>query len=82
MSSGSEKMKKDTARFTLDMLPELRRRLKIIATLKGRTMRAYCLSAIETQIARDEAEISDAPSLRALEQSSASEAPDLDQGAA
>jgi len=44
----------NNSRFTLDMTPELRTRLKIAAAHKGVTMREYCLSAIEQQLAREE----------------------------
>ncbi len=43
------------SRFTLDMTPELRTRLKIAAARKGVTMRQYSLSAIEQQLEREEA---------------------------
>jgi predicted DNA-binding protein len=42
------------SRFTLDMTPELRTRLKIAAARKGITMRQYSLSAIEQQLEREE----------------------------
>ncbi len=42
------------SRFTLDMTPELRTRLKIAAARKSITMRQYCLSAIEQQLDREE----------------------------
>jgi hypothetical protein len=42
------------SRFTLDMTPELRTRLKIAAARKGVTMRQYSLSAIERQLEREE----------------------------
>jgi predicted DNA-binding protein len=42
------------SRFTLDMAPELRTRLKIAAARKGVTMRQYSLSAIEQQLDREE----------------------------
>lgn len=49
------KMKtKSTSRFTLDMTPDLRTRLKIAAARKDTTMREYCLSAIEQQLAQEE----------------------------
>jgi predicted HicB family RNase H-like nuclease len=41
------------SRFTLDMTPELRTRLKIAAARKGVTMRQYSLSAIEQQLERE-----------------------------
>ena len=44
----------NNSRFTLDMAPELRTRLKIAAAHKGVTMREYCLSAIKQQLAREE----------------------------
>ncbi|MBI4299240.1 MAG: hypothetical protein HY666_05725 [Chloroflexi bacterium] len=43
-------------RFTLDLDPIFQRRLKVIATLKGMTMRQYCLSAVERELAKDEAQ--------------------------
>ena len=43
-------------RFTLDLDPIFQRRLKVIATLKGMTMRQYCLAAIEIELAKDEAQ--------------------------
>ena len=42
------------SRFTLDMTPELRTRLKIAAARRGVTMRKYSLSAIEQQLEREE----------------------------
>jgi predicted DNA-binding protein len=42
------------SRFTLDMTPELRTRLKIAAAQKGVTMRQYSLSAIEQQLEGEE----------------------------
>ena len=41
-------------RLTLDMEPPMQRRLKAIAALKGISMREYCLSAIEKEMAKDE----------------------------
>jgi len=38
------------SRFTLDMTPELRMRLKIAAARRGVTMRRYSISAIERQL--------------------------------
>jgi len=43
-------------RFTLDLDPPLQRRLKVIAALKGISMRRYCLAAIDREMAREEAE--------------------------
>ena len=49
------KMKtKSTSRFTLDMTLALRTRLKIAAARRNITMREYCLSAIEQQLAQEE----------------------------
>lgn len=42
------------SRFTLDMTPDLRTRLKIAAARKGVTMRQYSLSAIEQQLEKEE----------------------------
>ena len=40
--------------LTLDMAPALRRRLRGVAALKGVTMRAYCQTAIDDALTRDE----------------------------
>lgn len=45
------------SRFTLDMTPELRTRLKIAAARKGVTMRQYSLSAIEQQLEKERATV-------------------------
>lgn len=42
-------------RFTLDLEVPLQRRLKVIAALKGISMRQYCLSALERELSKDEA---------------------------
>ncbi len=42
------------SRFTIDMTPELRTRLKIAAARRGVTMRRYSLSAIERQLEKEE----------------------------
>ena len=42
-------------RFTLDLDLVFQRRLKVIAALKGTSMRRYCLAAIERELAKDEA---------------------------
>ncbi|MBI4286879.1 MAG: hypothetical protein HY671_00445 [Chloroflexi bacterium] len=42
-------------RFTLDLELPLQRRLKVIAALKGISMRQYCLAAVERELAKDEA---------------------------
>ncbi len=41
-------------RFTLDLDIPLQRRLKVIAALKGISMRKYCLVAVEKELAKDE----------------------------
>ncbi len=41
-------------RLTLDLEPMMQRRLKVLAALRGTTMRQYCVAAIERQLARDE----------------------------
>ncbi len=43
-------------RFTLDLDSAFQRRLKVIAALKGISMRQYCLSAIEKEMGEDELE--------------------------
>ncbi|MCL4458423.1 MAG: hypothetical protein M1136_01330 [Chloroflexi bacterium] len=43
-------------RLTIDLDPLLQRRLKVIAALKGISMRRYCLTAIEKELAQDESE--------------------------
>jgi hypothetical protein len=43
-------------RFTLDLDPMFQRRLKVMAALKGISMREYSLIAIEKELADDEAE--------------------------
>ena len=42
-------------RLTLDIDPPTQRRLKVIATLKGISMRRYCLTAYERELEKDEA---------------------------
>jgi hypothetical protein len=42
-------------RLTLDLAPEFQRRLKVVAALKGISMRQYCLTAIGRELAKDEA---------------------------
>ncbi len=49
-------MKDERKRFTLDLDPSFQRRLKVIAALRGVSMRQYCLVAIEKELATDEAE--------------------------
>ena len=41
-------------RLTLDVDASLQRRLKVVAALKGVSMRQYCEAAIERELARDE----------------------------
>ena len=43
-------------RLTLDLDPPVQRRLKAVAALKGISMRRYCLTAIDRELARDEAD--------------------------
>jgi hypothetical protein len=43
-------------RLTLDLDPPLQRHLKAVAALKGISMRQYCQTAIEKELARDEAQ--------------------------
>jgi hypothetical protein len=42
-------------RLTLDLDPPVQRRLKAVAALKGISMRQYCQTAIDKELARDEA---------------------------
>ena len=42
-------------RLTLDLEPTFQRRLKVIAAIKGVTMRQYCYAAIDRELAQDEA---------------------------
>ena len=42
-------------RLTLDLDPPVQRRLKAVAALTGISMRRYCLTAIDRELARDEA---------------------------
>ena len=43
-------------RLTLDLEPIFQRRLKVVAALKGVTMRQYCYTAINRELAQDEAQ--------------------------
>ena len=43
-------------RLTLDLEPNFQRRLKVVAALKGVTMRQYCHTAIDRELAQDEAQ--------------------------
>ena len=49
-------MKSAKKRFTLDLEPTFQRRLKVIAALKGVSMREYCVELIERQLTVDEAD--------------------------
>lgn len=42
-------------RLTLDLDPPVQRRLKVAAALRGISMGRYCLTAIDKELARDEA---------------------------
>lgn len=53
-SVGVLKMELKKKRLTLDLDPELQRRLKAVAALKGVSMRQYCQKAIEKELAEDE----------------------------
>ncbi len=48
-------MKSKTKRLTLDLDPSFQRRLKVVAALKGISMRRLCLVAIEKELAIYEA---------------------------
>ena len=41
-------------RLTLDLDPDFQRRLKVIAALKGVSMRRYCQTAIDRELTKDE----------------------------
>ena len=43
-------------RLTLDLEPTFQRRLKVVAALKGVTMRQYCYTAIDRELAQDESQ--------------------------
>ena len=47
-------------RLTLDMDAPMQRRLKAVAALKGVSMRHYCLTAIDKELAADEASVATA----------------------
>lgn len=42
-------------RLTLDLEPGFQRRLKVMAAIKGVSMRGYCQAAIDRELTRDEA---------------------------
>ena len=54
-------MRETRKRFTMDLEVSFQRRLKVIAALKGVTMREYCLGAVERQLEVDES--TDVPAL-------------------
>ncbi len=41
-------------RLTLDLDPDFQRRLKVMAALKGISMRRYCQAAIDRELTKDE----------------------------
>ena len=41
-------------RLTLDLDPVFQRRLKVLAALKGVSMRRYCQTAIDQELTKDE----------------------------
>ena len=47
-------MVENRKRLTIDLEAPLQRRLKAVAALKGVSMRQYCQSAIEKQLAQEE----------------------------
>ena len=47
-------MEEKKKRLTLDMDPAMQRRLKAVAALRGVSMREYCLTAIEKELAKNE----------------------------
>ncbi len=49
-------MKSKTKRLTLDLDPSFQRRLKVVAALRGISMRRLCLGAIEKELAIHEAD--------------------------
>ncbi len=54
-------MASERKRLTIDLDPAMQRRLKVLAALKGTSMRQYCIVAIERELAHDET--TTAPSL-------------------
>ena len=42
-------------RVTLELEPAFQRRLKAVSAIRGMSMRQYCQTAIDSQLARDEA---------------------------
>ena len=51
---GVSEMELKKKRLTLDLDPQLQRRLKAVAALKGVSMRQYCQTAIEKELSSDE----------------------------
>ncbi|MCY3912460.1 MAG: hypothetical protein OXG43_04345 [Chloroflexi bacterium] len=52
-------------RLTLDLEPGFQRRLKVMAALKGISMREYCQTAIDRELTNDEANgAGDSPTIR------------------
>ena len=51
-------MEAERKRLTLDVDASIQRRLKVVAALKGVTMRQYCQTAIDRELAKDESEVS------------------------
>ncbi len=49
-------MKSEKKRFTLDLDVPFQRRLKVIAALRGVSMRQYCLVAIEKELDKEDAD--------------------------
>ncbi|MDE2823346.1 MAG: hypothetical protein OXK79_07555 [Chloroflexota bacterium] len=50
-------MEVERKRLTLDVDASIQRRLKVVAALKGVTMRQYCQMAIDRELAKDESEV-------------------------
>jgi hypothetical protein len=50
-------MEAQRKRLTLDVDASIQRRLKVVAALKGVTMRQYCQTAIDRELAKDESEV-------------------------
>ena len=48
-------------RLTLDLAPGFQRRLKVMAAIKGISMREYCQTAIDRELTTDEANGAGAP---------------------
>jgi len=48
-------------RLTLDLEPGFQRRLKVMAALKGISMREYCQTAIDRELTNDEANGANGP---------------------